>query len=67
MIAQRGWVTDVARLDVAGAGALVGRLRDLAPSRVGIANRETGKQAREHRGDRPRPGLRRELEKENRC
>jgi Xaa-Pro dipeptidase len=45
VIAQRGWVTDVAPLDVAGAAALAERLRDLAPSRVGIAHRELLPQA----------------------
>jgi Xaa-Pro dipeptidase len=40
VIAQRGWVTDVARLDFPAATALAERLRDLAPSRVGIAHRE---------------------------
>lgn len=40
VIAARGWVSDVARLDLAGAAALVERLRDLAPSRIGVAHRE---------------------------
>lgn len=44
VIAARGWVTDVARLDLGGA-ALVERLRDLAPARVGVALRELLPQA----------------------
>ncbi|GAA5115408.1 M24 family metallopeptidase [Pseudonocardia adelaidensis] len=44
VIAARGWVTEVARLDLGGA-ALTDRLRDLAPSRVGIALRELLPQA----------------------
>jgi Xaa-Pro aminopeptidase len=44
VIAARGWVTDVARLDLGGA-ALAERLRDLAPARVGIALRELLPQA----------------------
>ena len=44
VIAARGWVTDVAPLDLGGA-ALTERLRDLAPARVGIALRELLPQA----------------------
>ena len=44
VIAARGWVTDVARLDLGGAG-LTERLRDLAPARIGIALRELLPQA----------------------
>jgi Xaa-Pro dipeptidase len=44
VIAARGWVTDTVRLDLGGA-ALTERLRDLAPSRIGVALRELLPQA----------------------
>jgi Xaa-Pro aminopeptidase len=45
VIAQRGWVTDAARLDFPAATALVERLRDLAPARIGVAHLELLPQA----------------------
>jgi Xaa-Pro aminopeptidase len=45
VIAQRGWVTDVVRLDFPASTVLVERLRDLAPSRIGVAHLELLPQA----------------------
>ncbi|OLT18715.1 hypothetical protein BJF78_01120 [Pseudonocardia sp. CNS-139] len=45
VVARRGWVTDVAGFALADASALVERLRDLAPARVGIAHEELLPQA----------------------
>jgi Xaa-Pro dipeptidase len=39
-IARRGWVTDVAQMGFPDCEALIDRLRDLAPSRIGVAHRE---------------------------
>jgi Xaa-Pro dipeptidase len=45
VIAQRGWVTDVSRLDFPAATVLTERLRDLAPTRIGVAHLELLPQA----------------------
>ncbi|HEX3790061.1 MAG TPA: Xaa-Pro peptidase family protein [Pseudonocardiaceae bacterium] len=39
-IAARGWITDTHLLDVYDPAALVGRLRDLKPARLGVAHYE---------------------------
>lgn len=54
-IAARGWVTEVSTIGFPSADALVARLRELAPGRIGIAHRELLPQALTSAIDRALP------------